>query len=1073
MRSVIKLLALSIVLPAALLAQQKQNSRPLKGLDASKIPVIGSVKQYINDHKNQPTIFEKMHLTKNGEGTFGFAPSASQTIKLDPARASSSTPYWKVVKSANGTINWMWAMNIGAETPHTQSLKKNDGLAVLSGLKNYLLLKDPKSELRLMSDERDDLGCEHQRYAQYYQGVPVWNSDLYVHFNINAEPYIINGTYQPTPNTISVTPALNSSAVTVLAIHDLMARNEWAPVKVGNTAGISFSNEPVATLVLFPVEGKEPKLAYQVEINANILQSYYYIIDATTGEIIQRTNHYCSLQPFHGTVESVEIDKSPVSSFAENTPAQVQAGFVDAQAGDLNGVIQNIRSYQHTDGNYYLIWDLPSFNAGASQLPDQPSGGALTLTLKSHDYAQGSTIFHNTTSNNIWIDPAAVSAHKNASVAYNYYKNTFSRNAIDDKNGVINSIIHVTDNGGGMDNAFWNGGGKVMVYGDGFQEFKPLAGGLDVAGHEMTHGVTENSANLVYQNQSGALNESMSDVFGIMIDPSNLLIGEQVIQVAGKTCLRDMSNPHNPEALSDQPAKMSEFQQLTLEQDNGGVHVNSGIPNHAAGILVQALGRDKVQKMYYRALTKYLTREAQFIDCRRAVIAAANDLFGTSSAEATAVGNAFDQVEIFDNTSGGGNDNIPSRTGGIPIIAFSGVSTNSSINGRIGFVDKRTDSAFFFNNNLAFARLGSQTESPAILTMPRDGVAICFVDQANRLSFVFMSDGSVVPLTLHIQQDGDIWNASISPDGKFVAMTSAYENDPNIYFYDGNSIVRFPLTPQSNDGGAVSSIDYPDVISWSPSTKDFRIGFDAFNLDTYGGTQVGYWSIYESVIDTNAVNSSRTYSLIPAADKTIDIGNISYGNTNPDVFAFNALSNNVEDVLVANFDQNSIVDLSTYTRTINGNAILDANRPTYSPDDKQLCFSSISNASLLYYDIASTLLVFQSYANLGFALAMPYWGLVGGQENGVNTHEQSGISITAMPSTIYSTASISFDLKEAAAATIDLVNIYGVTVQTIASGHFDAGTSRLNFNRSGIASGTYFIRLRTNDTQVLTKTVIE
>ncbi|RXK17147.1 M4 family metallopeptidase, partial [Macrococcus sp. DPC7161] len=132
--------------------------------------------------------------------------------------------------------------------------------------------------------------------------------------------------------------------------------------------------------------------------------------------------------------------------------------------------------------------------------------------------------------------------------------------------------------------------------------FRPLAGGKDVVAHEITHGVTQETANLKYQGQSGALNESISDVFAYFIDNDDATIGEDVYtpNKAGDA-LRSMSNPN----LYNQPATMSQYVNTT--SDNGGVHTNSGIPNKIAYDTISQLGQDKAEKIYYRALSQYLT----------------------------------------------------------------------------------------------------------------------------------------------------------------------------------------------------------------------------------------------------------------------------------------------------------------------------------------------------------------------------------------------------------------------------------------------------------------------------------
>src|SRR5690606_22337173 len=120
--------------------------------------------------------------------------------------------------------------------------------------------------------------------------------------------------------------------------------------------------------------------------------------------------------------------------------------------------------------------------------------------------------------------------------------------------------------------------------------------------HEMTHGVIQGSANLVYEFQSGALNESFADVFGVMVDREDLMIGEDIMLPAYGTALRDLLHPDNPAVMSRQPASMTQYLNLPASDDNGGVHSNSGIPNRAAALIINAIGREKAEKIYYRAL---------------------------------------------------------------------------------------------------------------------------------------------------------------------------------------------------------------------------------------------------------------------------------------------------------------------------------------------------------------------------------------------------------------------------------------------------------------------------------------
>jgi len=246
----------------------------------------------------------------------------------------------------------------------------------------------------------------------------------------------------------------------------------------------------------------------------------------------------------------------------------------------------------------------------------------------------------------------AVSAHVNATKTYDFFKNTYGRNSYDNNGAALNSTVHYSRS---YNNAFWDG--SKMVYGDGDgQTFTYLSGALDVVAHELSHAVTEYTAGLIYQNESGAINEAVSDIFGTVAEYSvgsnfDWLVGEDIYTpgIAGDG-LRSMSNP----AANGDPDHYSV--RYTGTQDNGGVHINSGIVNKAAyllasggshyGVSVQGIGVMEMGDIYYRALTVYLTPTSNFSSLRQAVVQSAKDLHGATSTQAVAAAKSFDAVGI-------------------------------------------------------------------------------------------------------------------------------------------------------------------------------------------------------------------------------------------------------------------------------------------------------------------------------------------------------------------------------------------------------------------------------------------
>lgn len=256
-------------------------------------------------------------------------------------------------------------------------------------------------------------------------------------------------------------------------------------------------------------------------------------------------------------------------------------------------------------------------------------------------------------------NPAIDEAYNGLGATYNFFWEIFERNSIDDEGLPLNATVHF---GKDYDNAFWDG--QRMVFGDGDGElFNRFTISLDIIGHELAHGVTEDEAQLVYFAQAGALNESMSDVFGVMIkqhalnhsvDKADWLIGEKLLtKKVNGVALRSMKAPgtafDDPILGKDpQPAHMKDF--VRTYEDNGGVHINSGIPNHAFYLTATHLGGhawDTAGRIWYDTLRDSRLRpNSGFLRFARLTIANAERLCGLGSNEAKAVRDAWNQVGV-------------------------------------------------------------------------------------------------------------------------------------------------------------------------------------------------------------------------------------------------------------------------------------------------------------------------------------------------------------------------------------------------------------------------------------------
>jgi Zn-dependent metalloprotease len=256
-------------------------------------------------------------------------------------------------------------------------------------------------------------------------------------------------------------------------------------------------------------------------------------------------------------------------------------------------------------------------------------------------------------------DPAINEAYDGLGATWDFYWQAYQRNSIDDQGLHLVASVHYKQ---GYDNAFWNG--QQMVFGDGDGRlFNRFTIAVDVIGHELTHGVTGHEANLVYMGQPGALNESISDVFGSLVkqlrnnqtaDQADWLIGAGLLTsgVHG-TALRSMKAPgtafDDPVlGKDDQPATMAGY--VHTSQDNGGVHTNSGIPNHAfylAAITIGGNAWEKAGHIWYETVRDpRLRKTASFALFAQLTVANAARLFGPTSAERRAVASAWQQVGV-------------------------------------------------------------------------------------------------------------------------------------------------------------------------------------------------------------------------------------------------------------------------------------------------------------------------------------------------------------------------------------------------------------------------------------------
>ena len=655
-----KSLILICLFAAASTSIWAQRTRPIKTVEPRATKRTAPPKNIVpSEVSGEPTLTRALegHLTINPIDNFQRSPS-DLPKGLTATRVENGLPRW-----IEGTL---------PTTFKAVKTTEERAFQYLSAVGKVMKIENPADEFEIMKTETDDIGQTHVRMRQKLGDIPVYGSMVIAH-EVNGTIQLVNGAYFPTPSVKSLVPTLSTTIAYANVRTALGAIKPFSTISEEQKQYIG-GEQLRSSLVIFHVndDPNAERLAYHVIAYPTVLHRYEYFVDAENGAILDSFSASCSIAEHHHEAENVknqgvhaENSSNTEGSYLEqnklsepNSASAATAfnpltrlvvdGKFTATAVDLLGVNRTINTYQVGTTYYLLDANRTMFSVAASRMPSKPIGGIETRDYNNTD--DGPYIYVSS-SNNTWSKPNSVSAHYNAGVAYDYYRTTFNRNSINGQGGTITSFINVTDNRQSMENAYWNG--EAMFYGNGGTDFLSLARGLDVAGHEISHGVIQNTANLRYQNESGALNESFADIFGVMIDRDDWQIGEDVIRnrttfVTG--FLRDLANPNNGgtslNSAGYQPKQVSE--QYRGSQDNGGVHINSGITNRAFYLFATnaAVGKAKAEQVFYRTLTNYLVASSNFLDTRAAVERACADLYAGDAALLSAAQNAFTTVGI-------------------------------------------------------------------------------------------------------------------------------------------------------------------------------------------------------------------------------------------------------------------------------------------------------------------------------------------------------------------------------------------------------------------------------------------
>ncbi|MFF7983919.1 M4 family metallopeptidase [Streptomyces sp. NPDC007901] len=498
---------------------------------------------------------------------------------------------------------------------------------------------------------KDADGTLHTRYERTYAGLPVLGGDLIVD---TAKSGATERVVKANNNTIKVaglTPAKSAASA------------EKTALAAARTLGSTKSAADGARKVIWAGSGK-PVLAYETIVGGfqddGTPNQLHVITDAATGK---KLFEYQGIENVTGT---------------GNTQYSGTVSLTTTQSGS---------TYNLTDGD-----------RGGHKTYNLNHGTSGTGTL----FSQSSNTWGNGTTSN--AATAGADAHYGAAETWDFYKNTFGRSGIKNNGVGAYSRVHY---GNSYVNAFWDDGCFCMTYGDGSGNADPLTA-LDVAGHEMSHGVTSNTAGLNYSGESGGLNEATSDIFGTGVefyaanssDVGDYLIGEKIDINGDGTPLRYMDKPSKDGASADY-----------WSSSVGGldVHYSSGVANHffyllsegsgakvingvsynsptKDGLPVTGIGRDKALQIWYRALTTKFTSTTNYAAARTGTLAAAGELYGTTSTEYKAVQDAWAAVAVGSRSGGGGGTGTSYESTTSVSIPDNGPAVTSSItvSGRTG-----------------------------------------------------------------------------------------------------------------------------------------------------------------------------------------------------------------------------------------------------------------------------------------------------------------------------------------------------------------------------------------------------
>lgn len=925
----------------------------------------------------------------------------------------------------------------GQLSPSTASEK--DALGYLQSIGKHLGLTNPTQEIKVGKLTVDTLGQAHLRISQQYEGLPVEPADAYLHASDASRGFdAFFGRLQPTPTGLPLRAGLSRQQVIDLTRASF--GNDWHTLPAAQLAMLG-EDRITAERVIYYHE-KVAHLTYRLDLHPNLATHLTRYVDASSGQTIHEISHVCGTAGLHTALppETANVRNLNGQNVTINTFSQEGQFFL----------FDVTRPMFRTDAGGDALGVIQTFNAnGQSPLNDDfdPSTAA---SVNNTDWSR-----------------TAVSVHHNAGTAYQYFLDRFDRNSIDGLGGTIYSFYNVNnEDGTEMDNAFFSG--RAMFYGNGDRAFTALPRSLDVAGHEMTHGVIQGSANLVYQLESGSINESMADVFGYLIEgeTNDHRIGEDVVNtgVFRSGALRNMRDPNNGGTrFGDrgwQPAHMDEFVVLANNEENnyGGVHTNSGIPNRAFYLFstTTGIGDVRAEQVYYRALTTYLTRNSRFIDLRIAVARSAADLYG--AAAELAANEAFAAVGIGapvgDTPEAGGNyeNDLAINTGERFLLLTDNDQANLYLANEDGDL---------LNNPLATVGILSK---PSITD---DGTFAFFVDDQNRLRLYNFRTNQLLFLE---QNPGRNWrNIAVSKDGFRIALTTTAQ-DNKVFIGDLTDGVLREMTltnpTTSTDGTSTNNVLYADILEWEAGGEFLM--YDALSELDAG---IRFWDINFLRgwdMDNDRFGDGNIIKLYDQLEAGTSIGNPTFAKNSPYIIAFDRVnlpqSNFPYTTLAANIERGQTAAI------FNGQRL---GYPNYGVADDRLIFDAeLDDGTAVLATIPMQEDKLTASGNPTVTIEGGHWGIFFATGIRDLTSSIEGPVVTDERVMVYPTLTygpLTIERPEAATVVSQSIQVFDLSGRQLLALPLSGNTHTINLGQ--LPGGTYLLAIPTTGGTVIRKII--